>query len=151
MPPTQQFLLFCAVGVSTTLVDFAIFNLLTRPAMGWRRIPANVVSVAVAMGWSFLANWVVVFNPGGHEWIERAGRFLLVTVFSAFVLQNFVLYVTTYVWRSPTELVLAVVRRFGLRRFLTDDAWARNTCKVLAVTTGLVWNFLWYKLWVYAP
>ena len=55
MVSAKQFLLFCAVGVITTVVDFAIFNLLTRPAVGWRRIPANIVSVTVAMAWSFLA------------------------------------------------------------------------------------------------
>ena len=49
MLPGKQFVLFCVVGVITTVVDFGIFNLLTRPATGWRRIPANLVSVTVAM------------------------------------------------------------------------------------------------------
>src|SRR4029079_8274368 len=101
MLPAKQLLLFCLVGASTTAVDFVVFNLLTRPAVGWRRIPANIVSVTVAMTWSFLANWFIVFRPDGQEWIQRAGRFLVTTIFSAFVLQTVILYLTTYVWKWP--------------------------------------------------
>ena len=133
----------------TTLIDFAVFNLLTRPAVGWRRIPANSVSVAIAMAWSFLANWFIVFRPAGYEWLERAGRFLVTTAFSAFVLQNVILYFTTYVWKGPVNVALLVFRKLPLKR-LNDDMIARNTCKALAVSAGLIWNFCWYKFFVYA-
>src|SRR5690349_20740723 len=73
MLPSVQFILFCAVGVVTTLIDFTIYNLLTRPSFGWRRIPANILSVTAAMIWSFLANWLIVFQPAGQDWLGRAG------------------------------------------------------------------------------
>ncbi|HXT41963.1 MAG TPA: GtrA family protein [Candidatus Angelobacter sp.] len=145
-----QFLLFCVVGVSTTLVDFTVFNLLTRSSVAWRRIPANTVSVATAMTWSFLANWWLVFHPAGHEWLRRAERFLVTTAFSAFVLQNAVLYLTTYVWKGPANLALALARKLSLSRRLGGDVVARNACKALGVSAGLVWNFYWYKFFVYA-
>ena len=150
MLPAAQFALFVVVGVTTTMVDFGVFNLLTRPAAGWKRIPANIVSVATAMAWSFLANWLVVFNPDGHDWLARAGRFLLVTAFSAFVLQNLILYLTTYVWKGPVNFALLLVRNLRLKRQLNEDMVSRNTCKALAVSAGLVWNFCWYKFFVYA-
>ena len=150
MLPARQFILFCLIGVATTAVDFGVFNLLTRPAVGWRRIPANVVSVSVAMTWSFLANWFIVFHPTGQEWLGRAGRFLVTTAFSAFVLQNAVLYFTTSVWKGPANLALTVVRVLRLRHRLHDDMVSRNACKVLAVSAGLVWNFCCYKFFVYA-
>ena len=149
MLPTKQFLLFCVVGVITTAVDFGIFNLLTRPAVGWRRIPANLVSVTVAMAWSFLANWFIVFHPDGDDWLERSGRFLATTIFSAFVLQNAVLYVTTFAWKGPVNVALFVVDKLRLKPWLNDDTVSRNTCKTLAVVAGLIWNFLWYKFFVY--
>jgi len=149
MAPTAQILLFVVVGVITTAVDFAVFNLLTGRRLGWRRIPANVVSVAVAMAWSFVANWILVFQPEGDAWLGRAGRFLVTTAFSAFVLQNLVLYFTTYVWTWPSQAVLQIVGRLSISRRFTDDLIARNTCKVMAVAVGLVWNFLWYKFFVY--
>jgi len=151
MDSARQVVLFCAVGVVTTLVDFAVFNLLTRRAVHWRRIPANVVSVTVAMAWAFFANWFLVFHPSGDAWLDRAGRFLITTAFSAFVLQNVVLFLTTDIWRGPVNLVQSVVRRLGLAARLDEDVVARNTCKALAVSVGLIWNFCFYKFFVYAP
>lgn len=150
MVSTQQFLLFCVVGVLTTVIDFAVFNLLTGRVLRWRRIPANVVSVSVAMVWSFLANWVLVFQPDGDAWLDRAGRFLATTAVSAFVLQNVILYLTTEIWKWPVNVTLRIVRRFQLLQAVDEDVIARNTCKVMAVTAGLIWNFLWYKFFVYA-
>ena len=150
MLPAKQFLLFCVVGVITTAVDFGVFNLLTRPAVGWRRIPANIVSVAMAMAWAFFANWFIVFHPDGQEWLGRAGRFLVTTAFSAFVLQNVILYVTTYLWKWPVNVALFLVRQLSLSHRLNDDLVSRNTCKALAVSAGLMWNFCWYKFFVYA-
>ncbi len=150
MLPAIQLILFGAVGVATTVIDFSIYNLLTRPAVGWRRIPANMVSVLIAMTWSFLANWFIVFNPAGEDWLGRAGRFLVTTAFSAFVLQNVVLYLTSTVWNGPVQAALFLNRRLGLERRLDEDMVSRNTCKVMAVTAGLIWNFIWYKFFVYA-
>jgi putative flippase GtrA len=150
MLSAKQFLLFCIVGVIATVVDFGAFNALTGRAARWRRIPANMVSVTLAMAWSFLANWFVVFHPDSHNWLARAGRFLVTTAFSAFVLQNAILYVTTYVWNGPVNLALAWARRLRPNHHLDDDAIARNTCKSLAVSAGLTWNFFWYKYFVYA-
>ena len=150
MWPAKQFLLFCLVGVTTTIVDFAVFNLLTQPAVRWRRIPANIVSVAAAMTWSFLANWFIVFHPNTNQWWPRAGRFLITTAFSAFVLQNLILYLTTYVWNWPARVTVFIVRTLRLSHRLSDDMVSRNTCKAVAVSAGLIWNFCWYKFFVYA-
>jgi putative flippase GtrA len=150
VPPAIELILFCAVGLATTVIDFFLFNLLTRPVVGWARIPANFVSVSAAMTWSFLANWLLVFHPAGQDWIGRAGRFLAVTAFSAFVLQNLVLYLTTRLWTGPVRAAWFLARQAGLDRRFTEDAIARNTCKALAVTLGLIWNFCWYKFFVYS-
>ncbi|MBL9169234.1 MAG: GtrA family protein [Verrucomicrobiales bacterium] len=150
MTPLKQILLFCLVGVMTTAIDFLVFNLLTRPALGWRRIPANLVSVTCAMIWSFLANWQIVFQSDAQDWLGRAGRFLITTAFSAFVLQNLVLYWTTSIWQAPTRMALSLVGRLRLKRPVDPDLISRNTCKTMAVSAGLVWNFCWYKFFVYA-
>jgi putative flippase GtrA len=150
MTPFKQILLFCLVGLMTTVIDFVVFNLLTRPALGWRRIPANLVSVTCAMIWSFLANWQIVFQSDAQDWLGRAGRFLVTTAFSAFVLQNLVLYWTTSIWQAPTRMALSLVGRLRLKHPLDPDLISRNTCKTMAVSAGLVWNFCWYKFFVYA-
>ena len=150
MVPAKQFLFFCLVGVATTVVDLGVFNLLTRPAVGWRRIPANIVSVSTAMAWAFFANWIFVFHPDGYDWLGRAGRFLLTTAFSAFILQNMILYFTTSIWKQPVRFALQLVRTMRLESRLHTDMVSRNTCKLLAISGGLIWNFCWYKLFVFA-
>jgi putative flippase GtrA len=150
MLPAVQFILFCAVGVTTTLIDFTIYNLLTRPSLGWRRIPANILSVTAAMIWSFLANWLIVFQPTGQDWLGRAGRFVATTAFSAYILQNLVLYFTTNVWKEPVRVTILAVHSMRLDKKLNDDVVSRNTCKAIAVSFGLIWNFCWYKFFVYS-
>lgn len=144
-----QFFIFCIVGVITTVIDFLIFNLLTRRSFGWRPIPANFVSVTAAMTWSFLANWFIVFNPDGDQWLERAGRFILTTGFSAFVLQNMILHFTLSIWKWPASLAISLMHCLPIKKRMDHDFIRRNACKFMAVGTGLVWNFFWYKLFVY--
>ena len=99
---------------------------------------------------SILANWLIVFHPGGSDWLGRAGRFLATTAFSAFVLQNLILYFTTSVWKAPANAAVFLVHKLRLNHLLNDDLCARNTCKAMAVSAGLIWNFFWYKFFVYA-
>jgi len=103
------------------------------------------------MTFNFAANWLFVFKPDGNDWFIRGGKFLVVTFFSAFVLQNAVLHLTARRWTWPVAIALAGSRKLNLDRRLGVDAISRNTCKALAVGVGLIWNFTWYKFFVYAP
>jgi hypothetical protein len=60
-----------------------------------------------------------------------------------------VLYVTTYVWTWPASIAVTLIRRLRPGHEFDEDVISRNTCKVMAVSTGLIWNFLWYKFFVY--
>ena len=35
------------------------------------------------------------------------------------------------------------------QRFLKDPVFSRNTAKILAVGVGMMWNFCWYKWFVF--
>ena len=67
---------FVLVGVLTTIIDFAVFNLLTGRKLRWRRIPANIVSVSVAtVGNSLGALTTYAIGVWGGPWlIERVLR-----------------------------------------------------------------------------
>ena len=41
-------------------------------------------------------------------------------------------------------------RRQRIEQWLDEDVVSRNSCKDLAVSVGLVWNFCFYKFFVYA-
>jgi putative flippase GtrA len=76
MSITRQFLQFGCVGIGATIIDVGIFNLLTRAAVGWRRIPANIVSVAVGKDFNFFANWQLFFRPAGQDCLAMTGKCL---------------------------------------------------------------------------
>jgi putative flippase GtrA len=146
----QQFGFFFVAGVLTTLLDFFIYNLLTRPPVRWPRIRANCVSVTVAICFSFTVNLFFVFQPEGGHVMDRVVRFLIVTTFSAYVLQNLVIFVTSQVWLLPVRTAVWASRYFVLTRSLGDDFVKRNSVKLMAVSVGLVWNFLWYRFFVFS-
>ncbi len=54
----------------------------------------------------------------------------------------------------PGRLTSRALDRCGrpprLERCLDDDVVSRNTCKGLAASVGLVWNFCFYKFFVHA-
>ncbi|HJN82340.1 MAG TPA: GtrA family protein, partial [Verrucomicrobiota bacterium] len=54
-----QITLFSLIGALNTLLDFVIYNLLTKKLS---RIPSNILSTSVAMAFSFSANFFV-FQP----------------------------------------------------------------------------------------
>jgi len=81
---------FVVVGLANTLIDFSILNLLTH-GLSVTRITANVVSVTVAMSFSFLANRVVVFGSKTAKKHQQIIRFVLITGISIYILQNLVI------------------------------------------------------------
>lgn len=150
MSITWQFIQFGCVGIGATIIDVGIYNLLTRPAIGWRRIPANIVSVTAGMTFNFFANWLLVFHPAGNDWLAMTGKYLIVTTFSAFVLQNLMIHLATNHWLLPTRLASTAVRHCGLEQRFPAEFVSRNTAKALAIGAGLIWNFCWYKFFVFA-
>ena len=144
-----QFLLFGCVGVTGTVIDVGIYNLLTRPAVGWRRIPASSLSVSAGMVFNFFANWLMVFRPAGNHWWSMAGRYLIITSISAFVLQNLVIHLTTRYWLLPARIAWKTAQWVHLDQRFDADFVSRNTSKALAIATGMFWNFCWYKFFVF--
>ena len=131
----REFGAFLIVGTFNTLLDFLLFNLLIA-VIGLPRIPANVVSVGTVLIISFVLNGRVVFRMLPNRSLERFVRFVGITAFSGFVIQNVVIFAT-----GKIGIEDCVVRTLGLSNFLAQCAGA-NLNKVLAVGTGMIWNFL---------
>jgi len=146
----QQFGLFLVVGALTTTLDFLVYNLLTRRPVGWGRIPANLVSSTVAMTFSFTVNWHFVFHPAGLAWVIRAVKFLAVTCASSYGLQSLVIHFLSAVWRGQVRLAQALAAALPCARRLRAEFVDKNTVKAAAVAVGSLWNFCWYKWFVYA-
>jgi len=141
--------LFALVGVVNTLLDFAIYNLLTSEWAGWQRIPANVVSTTIAMTFSFVMNLLWVFNAKQRLVTQRAWRFLWVTACALYGVQNLVIWLTSDIWSAPfDQLAAQCVRIFSLGAG-NEDMVARNLVKGLATVASMTWNYCWYRFYVF--
>ncbi len=145
-----QFSGFLVVGTLTTALDFFVYNLLTRRPAAWHRVPASLVSCTVAMSFSFSANWHFVFHPVGSEWLGPAAKFLVVTATSSYLLQSLVIHGLSHWWLGPVHAAQRFAGCLWWLRERSADLVARNTVKAAAVGVGLLWNFAWYRAWVYA-
>lgn len=147
---TLQVGLFCVVGLLNTLIDFAIYNVLARPPFRLSRIKSNLVSTTMAMGFSFTVNLVFVFSPLHTMLQSRVPKFFVVTLISLYGLQTAVIYLLSQVYTVPARLALKCARRFHFTQSVPDDLIVRNAVKLFATIASLIWNFVWYKYYVYA-
>lgn len=146
---TAQFGGFLVAGGLTTALDFAVYNLLARQPPGWGRVPANLVSCTVAMVFSFMVNWQFVFHPAGSDWLVRGMRFLVVTATSSYLIQSLVIHALSCRWSGPVRIAQRIAGWLPVVRDWTAEAVARNAVKTASVGVGLLWNFAWYRAWVY--
>jgi len=141
--------LFALVGVANTVLDFAVYNLLTSEWVDWQRIPANVVSTTVAMTFSFVVNLLWVFSPRRRLVPRRAFRFLWVTGCALYGVQNLVIWLGSGTWSGPVnQLAADVARAFSLVAG-NEDLIARNLVKGLATIASMTWNYFWYRFYVF--
>lgn len=141
---------FLLAGALHTSVDFVVYNVLTREPLRLSRIQANCVSTTIAMAVSFTTNLLLVFQPARVQGVERGLKFILVTAFSSYLLQNAVIYLTSSFWLLPVRSALWILRKIPVAVGWSDEFVQKNTVKSLAVLAGLIWNFAWYKLFVFA-
>ena len=134
---------FGIVGILNTIIDFCIFNALTKYA-SFGLIQANLVSTTVAMIFSFVMNKRVVFEDDEGSVVKQAVLFLVVTAFGLYVIQNGIIWLLTDVWVGPVHLVVNIVRSAQIH-ILSDGFYINNSAKAVATLASLVWNYIMYK------
>lgn len=120
---------FILVGLLNTLIDFGMLFALT--AWGLGVVPANMISTATALVFSFVMNRSFTFGASGSP-LAQAVKFLLVTLVGLWVLQ-------------PLVLVAGTALLVGL----LSPAWALLVSKVAATIVSMVWNYLLYDRFVF--
>lgn len=131
MSPRRKPLRFVLVGVLNTAIDFGALFALT--ALGLQVVPANMISTALALSFSFLANRSFTFGAaGGGGAVGQAVKFLLVTLFGLWVLQPLVLLAGTALLGDPLGPHASLL-----------------VSKVVATIVSMVWNYLLYDRFVF--
>jgi len=132
-----QFLKFATVGVSNTLVDIGVLNLLMYLSgiyQGTFIIIFNVISVSLAIINSYFWNKYWTFGAKEEESkAQEFGTFVAVSLGGALINTLVVYSLTTFL--DPA---------FGLGK----ELWA-NLAKILAIGLAWLWNFNGYKFFVF--
>jgi len=134
-----QFGKFAVVGISNTLVDFVILNILsylTHTYSGSYLIILNSISFAAAVANSYFLNKYWTFKGEGESGVKtrEASSFIVVSLIGLAINSGIVYFVTTYA-SAPFS-------------FLTPALW-ENFAKVMATGIALIWNFIGYKFIVF--
>lgn len=136
------------MGIVNTGVDFVILNILVF-GFGLNKIPANMVSVSIAMLVSYALNYRIVFRntDSGHS--KKLVLFISITMFGLFILQNLVIYIFVHTFTGPANLVSDILSKLGIE--LSQNFILLNTAKVIATIVTMIWNFLMYRKFVFGP
>lgn len=122
---------FAMVGLGNTLVDAALFNLLTWRRLGVPLIAAAIVSGSVAMLASFLAHQRFTFRVQGTS-LRKIIAFVVISA-------------------AGVYLARPLLMRWALSLSLGLAPWAmRNVAWLFAVSMVMGGNYLAYRRWVFA-
>lgn len=139
---------FATVGIVNTSVDFLVLNLLVF-GVGLNKLPANIISVSVAICISYLLNHAVVFKEVGEgsDHKRKIVLFVTITLVGAFIIQNAVIYLFSHVITFPASILQSITDALGLN--LSYAFILLNTAKVAATICTMAWNYLLYRKYVF--
>jgi putative flippase GtrA len=127
-----RFIRFLAVGVSGTLVDFAVLSAL-KYFFGWPTLPANLVSYSCGIINNFLLTrfWVYPETKGRQSFIQLFQFFLISLI--GLGLNN----------------VIVIALEGPATKFLANPSYAYIPAKLVATFIVLLWNFFANRLWTF--
>jgi putative flippase GtrA len=138
-PGVLQFLRFGCTGFLNAALDFGTLNLLVLLSgiySGIGLVPLNVAAFTAASLNSFTWNRLWTFGRRGRAHLAREfGAFYAVALSGVAINSGILWAVTTLVPRPGG---------------LPPIAWV-NCAKVAGAATATLWNFLWYRGWVFRP
>jgi putative flippase GtrA len=114
------------------------------------RIQANLISTTAGMLLDFILHYALVFHPAQAALPSRIAKYVVTIGFSVYVVQSAVIYILAKLWRGPVQLVQAIHGQTHLMPQWSNDFLDRVTGKFAAALAGMAWNFIMFKLFVYA-
>jgi putative flippase GtrA len=149
----RQFVKFCLVGATSTIIDFGLLNLL-KFHLGFPLALAATCSflVAVCNGFYWNRRWTFRATEGDARRqypkfvaTNVVGWLLNLSIMTLALIVAARLGLTT-VDRSPAEIVSLIVTGQGKQQF---SPLAVNAAKAMATICVTAWNFTAAKLWTF--
>jgi putative flippase GtrA len=143
-----RFLKFCVVGVSGTVIDFGLLNLLVRIA-GFPELVANTCSFSTAAINNFTWNRLWIYpETRGEPFRKQFMQFVVVSV-AGWTLNSSILYAGHHWLLGEAGLLAAPAAALAALAGVTHFSLALNGAKAIATGVVLFWNFIVNRLWTF--
>lgn len=151
----RQFVKFCIVGASSTVISFTVFNILLQK-FDFPLVPAVTIAFLLAVFNGFLWNRHWTFKEAKHKAAhEQYAKFLAVNLVGWFLNTSIVVLIVAHYTSGGhgifgdhaqfMRVVWSIVagRHEGYNKWLVNGALAAATCVVV------FWNFFANRLWTF--
>lgn len=145
--------LFAVVGVLNTLTDIVLLNILrvithTTTDQKAKLIVLNICSASTVAVMSFYLNRRYVFKA--HDTKNHMfGPFLLITLSSIFILQSAIIGLALHNFDVLATFFMNIGQHIPIVKNFTFNFYEANIAKVCATGASMVWNYFWYKKYVF--
>ena len=137
----ERFFKFALVGLSGTIIDFSIFNLLLHIPLG--SIYASIISFTIAVINNFYWN---------RNWTYPESKIHSITTqlikFSVVSLAGLIIRTTLYKITEPHSINFAK-QILSENIYLSADGIGKNITLAIVIVFVLFWNFLVNRFWTY--
>jgi putative flippase GtrA len=137
----KRFIKFAVVGVSGTVVDFGIFNLLSS-LLGFPTLPSSVVSFLVAVFNNFYWNRQWTYPESKERpFGEQFGKFGIVSLAG--------LIIRTIIFAKIENPLIQISQGFSTKIGITAEIIGHNLTLAIVIIIVLFWNYFINKFWTY--
>ncbi len=137
----KRFIKFALVGISGTVVDFGIFNLLSS-WLGFATIPSSVVSFIAAVINNFHWNRQWTYPESKERpFSEQFGKFAVVSVAG--------LVIRTLIFSSIETPLIQASQPVASATGLSAEIIGHNLALAFVIIIVLFWNYFANKIWTY--
>lgn len=148
--------IFAYIGLVNTLIDIILLNCLriitNTPTTNKKQIILlNIISASIVACFSFFMNRRFVFKAKDHAKNNRIIPFLIVTLFSIFVIQTTVITISLHHISGVSRFFMNIVQGAHLPvvNSATINFYDTTISKLLATTASMIWNYLFYSKFIF--
>ncbi len=135
-----RFFRFAVVGITGSVIDFGIFNLLSS-LIGIPAVLASVISFSVAVVNNFILNRVWTFpDSRNNPLIKQLIQFSIVSVIG--------LGIRTPLFAGMEKILIPLAQKW-IPNILTPTIVGHNLALAIAILVVMVWNFVVNRYWTF--
>jgi len=138
----RRFIRFSIVGISGTIIDFGVFNILMQ-IMNVHPIAAKITSFSIAVFNNYLWNRLWTYPESrNHPFFKQISQFLIVSVIG--------LFINTFIFSlSYQPLIIFTEKILTNKFFISPDTIGPNLAAIIATIVVLFWNYYANRYWTF--